>query len=166
MSEYAVHVTTTGRIDPDDEDRWDELIEAEGDAPHFAAFGARNGGLEAQLTVQASDLHEAGRRGADALTEAMADIGVTGEVVAVEVMTADEFDRWLNRPQRPDDLVSTYEAAVILGVSRQRVHQLADSDPEFPEGVRVGNAVLRSGSALRRYEKRERHPGPRVKSGR
>lgn len=64
------------------------------------------------------------------------------EAVAVEVA-----DQRLAEPTIPD-LVSGVEAAQILGVSRQRVHQLAAENASFPPPVArlaSGSVWLRSG---------------------
>lgn len=51
-----------------------------------------------------------------------------------EAITTAEADRRIETPTIPE-LVSGKEAAEILGVSRQRVHQLANDHPDFPEPV-------------------------------
>jgi hypothetical protein len=67
--------------------------------------------------------------------------------VRVGATRHDVLDEELARPAYPD-LVSGPEAAELLGVSRQRLHQLARSHPHFPEPLyqlRVGPLWIRAG---------------------
>ena len=50
--------------------------------------------------------------------------------------------------QMEEDLVGIAETACMLGVSRQRVHQIAQMNPEFPKPV----AELAAGRIWRRGE--------------
>lgn len=63
------------------------------------------------------------------------------------------FPQWLSRDcpillPMQDELVGIAETAHMLGVSRQRVHQIAQSNPEFPRPV----AELAAGRIWRRRE--------------
>jgi len=157
MPEYAVHLTTD--VASVTEDQLDSLVD--GLIKRAAAVGFEDGRLTAQMTVSAMDFPGAVQDGGTDLLAELAMMDIAAEVVAVEVRTAEEFDRWLTRPQRPEDLVSTAEVAGILGVSRQRVLQLAETHEDFPSAVRVGSAMLRSGSAVRRFAAEwKRTPGP------
>lgn len=160
-TDYAVRVVTTT---PENPDHAAGLVDQL--APYGPAIGQdTNGHLDAQLTVTASSLDEAARVGVAAVTDALHAIGVPGSANAVEVMTDEAFEATLNAPPRKvDDLVSTAEAADILGTSRQRVLQLADSDPEFPQAVQVGRAWLRSRSAVARYGLKARPPGRKAEA--
>lgn len=91
--------------------------------------GARHAGLAAQdgYDLFAAALHRIGYA-VTAWTEA-------------EAITVEEADRRLDTPTIPE-LVSGVEAAAILGVSRQRVHQLSAGHSMFPTPV----ARLASGS--------------------
>jgi len=85
--------------------------------------------------------------------------------VRAEAIRQDVLDEDNAKPTLPA-LVSAPEAAEILGVSPQRVHELADS-PGFPEpmyDLRTGRLWLES--AIRAYaERRQRKPGrPRRKA--
>ena len=68
-------------------------------------------------------------------------IATTGASIAgwlgVEAITDDEADRRLTDPPIPD-LVGTPEAGEILGVSRQRVHQLRQREDFPPPVVELG----------------------------
>jgi len=57
-----------------------------------------------------------------------------GIVVAIEAITIEEADRRLDEPTIPE-LVGASEAADLLGISRQRVHQLHTGNQAFPEPV-------------------------------
>lgn len=98
----------------------------------------------------------------------VADLGVEGQ---------DVFDEQLAAPQYPD-VVSGPEAADILGVSNQRLDQLAVEHPDFPDPIyvlRAGKIWLRAaieafnaswvcgGSGVRRVpEPRRRQYRPRT----
>src|SRR5262249_45645432 len=82
-------------------------------------------------------------------------------LVRLEAVREDVLDEEIGRPTLPD-LVSVPEAAEILGVSPQRVHELAASgNREFPEPVydlKAGKLWLRH--AMEAYaEARDRKPG-------
>ncbi len=53
------------------------------------------------------------------------------EPIAVEAMEYDEYERRVREPDYPE-LMSAGEVAEALGVSRQRVHQLAVDHSDFP----------------------------------
>lgn len=66
----------------------------------------------------------------------------TGQVIGLRVCTREQFETEALRPDFPP-LASAADAAEILGVSRQWVHQLAASNTRFPEPVaRVGTGPL------------------------
>lgn len=88
-------------------------------------------------------------------------------VVAVEVVADDETDRRLAEPTIPP-LVSATDAARMLGVSRQRVHQLIDR-PGFPQPVtRPSGGPLWTRMSIeafaRTLERRNGRPPVEVKS--
>jgi hypothetical protein len=87
-------------------------------------------------------------------------IGSALEPISVETMDLDEYDRRANAPTLPD-LVSAPEAAAILEVTRQRVHQLVSENPRFPEPLfRLGSGPVWSADAIRAFDaKWERKPG-------
>ncbi|SDU77045.1 helix-turn-helix transcriptional regulator [Jiangella alkaliphila] len=86
----------------------------------------------------------------------------TAPVVRVEVVREDVRDAEQERPTLLD-LVSGPEAAEILGVSRQRVHQLAHEHPDFPAPayqLGVGSLWFRAGVEAfgQRWERRAGRP--------
>jgi hypothetical protein len=91
---------------------------------------------------------------------------VTGQVVDLRVCTPEQFETEALRPDFPP-LASAADAAEILGVSRQRVHQLAASNTRFPAPVaRVGTGPLWTVPAIehfaRIWERRPGRPAARV----
>lgn len=81
-------------------------------------------------------------------------------VVRVEAIRQDVLEVENSRPTLPE-LVSAPEVADILGVSSQRVHELAANKADFPEPVyelRTGKVWLRD--AIEAFGRRwERKPG-------
>jgi len=80
--------------------------------------------------------------------------------VAVDACSEEELERRADEPNFPE-LVSGPEAAKILGVNRQRVHQLATEHPDFPQPLyRLGVGSLWLRSAIEAFAARwERKPG-------
>lgn len=109
----------------------DDLIEAfEGYSP--AVSTAASGWTDVDISLPAVDLRQAATT-ALALVAQATDV----DVVALEVMTTDEFDSRLGLQPLPAQ-VSVTEAAEILGVSRQAVLQRIESG-SLP-AVQVGKA--------------------------
>jgi hypothetical protein len=78
------------------------------------------------------------------------EVGRHDDAVPVDIrfMTLDAYEAEALRPDVPQ-LASAADAAVALGVSRQRVHQLASSNPDFPQPVaRVATGPLWTRSAI------------------
>ena len=161
MAEYAADVTTD--LEHITDDQLDDLVDA---LAHVSAAPSMLGDrLSVQITVACppeAGLVEAHRAAVRHVLFALAGLGIDAQVVAVDVQTAEEFERRLGLPPQVHDLVSTTEAGEILGVSRQRVLQLAERD-DFPEPVRLGQRdLLWSADALRRFARGwDRRPGPK-----
>lgn len=121
--------------------------------------------IEVTLSVEGADRPSSAIvQACDAVEDAL---GIWAHWIGGEAKTYEEADRALDEPTIPE-LVSGVEASEILGVSRQRVHQLAADHPQFPPPV----ARLASGSVWLRAavesfaEKWERKPGrPRRRPG-
>jgi predicted DNA-binding transcriptional regulator AlpA len=116
-------------------------------AKHDAAVAGEGQTIEATMTIDGPATPET------AIRESFNEVAVAlaGHTIrswtAGEAITTAEADRRLDEPTIPD-LVSGVEAAEILGVSRQRVHQLAAENPTFPPAVArlaSGSVWLRSG---------------------
>lgn len=86
-------------------------------------------------------------------------------VVDLRVQDWPEVEREAERARLPE-LVGASEAAEILGVSRQRVHQLATTHEDFPEPlVEVRMGPLWAESAIRAWAARwDRKPGRPAKA--
>lgn len=113
-----------------------------------------------QLSVDADGLLEAVTEAVSAVTAALdSDVPVVG----VAVVTDAELERQLVRPA-PLELITSEEAAEILGLTRQRVDAMADSLEDFPAPAAVIGRRRRKGwwrPAIERYaeHRREHHPG-------
>ena len=134
MPEYSVTITLAS----DQPLTEDELFEV---AALGGAASGREGGSEltTTLTVDAPTV-------SSAIDEGLALVGklVSGNPIAVEVLTVAEHDRRLAEPAFPA-LVGVAELAEMLGVSRQRASALPER-ADFPSPV----AVLRAGPVWRR----------------
>lgn len=89
-------------------------------APYHIAIGTSpRGWLEARISLPAESLAQA-----CATAAAVVETVAGAMAIACEVMTEDEFDAREGFTTEPE-LVSSEQAAEILGVSRERVRQLA-----------------------------------------
>lgn len=117
-------------------------------------------GWSATVTVDATDPDAARDAAMPRLVGAAAMAGLPLEqVTRVEVAREDVRDAELERPTMPD-LVSGPEAAEILGVTRQRLHQLATNNPRFPApAYKLGVGMLWHRAAVERFAAEDRPPG-------
>lgn len=92
--------------------------------------------IGATLTVPGfGDVHAAAGMAVVIIEKALANAGLgTMGHVALEAMTVDEADRRLAEATIPE-LVGASEVGDMLGISRQRVHQLHNDHPGFPTPV-------------------------------
>jgi predicted DNA-binding transcriptional regulator AlpA len=81
-------------------------------------------------------------------------------IVRAEAVREDVLDEDLERPQIPD-LVSGPEVAEILGITNQRVHQLAAENARFPRpAIQRRGATLWLRAAIEKFDAEwERKPG-------
>ncbi|WP_410597868.1 hypothetical protein [Amycolatopsis sp. lyj-23] len=82
------------------------------------------------------------------------DVGGCEDAVPADVryMTLDAYEAEALRPSVPE-LASAADVAEILGVSRQRVHQLATSNPRFPQHIaRVATGPLWARSSIEWFD--------------
>lgn len=101
-----------------DEDLVDELMGTL--APYHVAIGSSpRGWLEARISLPAESLAQA-----CATAAAVVESATGAAAIACEVMTEDEFAGREGFTVAPE-LVSSEQAAEILGVSRERIRQLA-----------------------------------------
>lgn len=101
-------------------------------AQHHPAGSVGPRTMGASLSIEAPDATSASRKAARLVLNAAKTAGIrAGEVVELEVMEWKRFERWLDTPTFPD-LIGSAEAAEILGVSRQRFHEIRRTK-DFPE---------------------------------
>lgn len=163
MAEYAAHVTTdVGEVT---DEQLDELVERL--APWAGVPSMHGGTLSVQLTVEADFFHTAALVAGATVFAEVEGVELRGSVVGIEVLTDDEFERRLGLPLVAPDLISTVEVGELLDVSRQRVLQLVDDHPDFPEPVRRGRrGLLHSRAAVLRFLAHwDRSARPRHRTG-
>ena len=102
-------------------------------AAHDGVVSAGGGAWSATVSVQAEQARSAADMGGALIEGQAAEAGLPGwPVVRLEAVRQDVLDAENERPTLPA-LVSAPEAAEILGVSAQRVHELAAAIPGFPK---------------------------------
>lgn len=109
-----------------------ELL-AESLATHQATVTFEQANVAARFDVEASTLRIAVTNGIKAMADALDALGIPHVLTSAEVSTYDVLDAELARPAVPE-LVGMAEIATLLGVSRQRAHELSDR-PDFPSPV-------------------------------
>jgi hypothetical protein len=118
------------------------------------------GSWSVTISIQAAGSREAVLMGAEIIESWAVKAGLPQwPAVRLEAALQDIVDEENARPALPD-LVSAPEAAEILGVSPQRLHQIATDNSAFPEPVyelRAGKLWLRA--AVEAFASRERKPG-------
>lgn len=123
-------------------------------------------GLTLTIGLDEMDTVAAARTATELLHAILGEVA-TGQVVDLRVCTLERFEADALRADFPP-LASASDAAEILGVSRQRVHQLAASNTRFPAPVaRVGTGPLWTVPAIEHFARIwERRPGrPAAKVG-
>lgn len=133
MAWFNAHAEYAGSIDtsPDQIDRIITLL----GSYHPAISLTPDERLDVRISLQAETLRQAVDVTQLVISDALARAGQPDlQPVAVEAMTEELFERREQQPPVPD-LVSAQEAADILGVSRQRIQQIADR----LGGIKVGS---------------------------
>jgi hypothetical protein len=128
---------------------------------HDGVVSSGTGSWSATISTQASGAVEATVYGSGLIEKMAGKADMPAwPVVRAEAIRQDALEAENSRPTLPE-LVSAPEAADILGVSSQRVHELAASKAEFPEPMyelRTGKLWLRD--AIEAFGRRwERKPG-------
>jgi hypothetical protein len=132
-------------------------------ATHDGVVSAGGVAWSATISVQADQARSAVDLGGALIEGRAAEAGLPAwPVVRLEALRQDVLDTENERPTLPA-LVSAPEAAGILGVSAQRVHELAGANPRFPEAaseLRTGKLWLRDGvvTSGRRWERKPGRP--------
>lgn len=129
-------------------------------AGHDGVVSAGAGSWDATISVYAPGSGAAVLKGTEIIESGAAMAGMPQwPAVRIEAVLQDIVDEENARPTLPE-LVSAPEAAEILGVSPQRIHQIATDNGGFPEPVyelRAGKLWLRA--AVEAFASRERKPG-------
>lgn len=119
-----------------------------------------NGDLSMSNIIEAKTLPAAIRKMTDAAQTALAGRNLAFVVVAVDACTEAKLELRVDTPNYPN-LVSGPEAATILGVNRQRLHQLATGHRDFPEPLyRLGVGSLWLRQSIETFARNwDRRPG-------
>jgi predicted DNA-binding transcriptional regulator AlpA len=167
MGEYAVTITSvTSQPAVEVEALLDSLLDA---LPTDAAlsFAREDREISATVRIDAADVYSASGLGGNVLSEAMRAVGVElFRDLEVHSLDWDLHEQRLAVSNLPD-LVSAPDVGEILGVSRQRVHQLLNENPSFPPPIlRLGSGPLWLRPTIEAFERSwTRKPGrPRVAS--
>lgn len=118
---------------------------------------------DATISIQSHASAAAAGDGAVLIQEMASKAGMPDwPAVRIEAIRQDVLDEQLAQPDRPD-LVSAPEAAQILGVSSQRLHELVATRKDFPAPVyelRAGKLWLRAAieAFARRWERKAGRP--------
>lgn len=161
---YTVHIETrasAGDTQVVSYDAIDALMDLL--APHegIVSGGPEWTSWDATVGVDAADPAEALNFGAGIVLEYAEKAGLPSwPTVKAEVVRDDVLEEELSKPNIPD-LVSGPEAAAVLGVSKQRVHQLAAEHPDFPKPLyELAAGKLWDRGAIERFrEQWARKPG-------
>ncbi len=160
---YSIHMEARASADAQfltvDEDAADILTDLLEE--HDGVVSAGTGTWDATISVQAANAWEATGSGLDVIEKLADKAGMPNwPAVRVDVLRQDVLEAENRRPTLPE-LVSGPEAAEILGVSPQRLRQLADGHASFPEpmyDLRAGRLWLKD--AVEAFDRRwDRKPG-------
>jgi predicted DNA-binding transcriptional regulator AlpA len=155
VTTWAVTMTLKGSpseailVELDEQLPWDGIVAA---IPRLGQFTVT-------AMVEAPDWEKASSAVVDDMLE-MVRPYADGDPVGIETVDLREYDRRADEPTIPE-IVSSPEVAEILGVSRQRVHQLLAENPRFPQPIlRLGSGPLWIADAIHRFKKEwNRKPG-------
>jgi hypothetical protein len=158
MSEWVVRVDVDTRVPLDEEVL--VALSKTAETRHGSVSNRADGpGYTVTVDVEADGPLAAAN---DVARFALAELGadLRAQLVDLRVTTPERFEAEALRPDFPP-LASAADAAEILGVSRQRVHQLAASNTRFPAPVaRVGTGPLWTVPAIEHFaDVWDRRPG-------
>jgi hypothetical protein len=162
MEWFRVHLATRApagvlhaAVEDPAADRLMDLLE-----DHDGVVSAGTSSWSATVSIQAPSSSEAARDGVALVESLAAEAGMQPwPAVRLEAVRQDILEAENARPTLPE-LVSAPEAADILHVTPQRLHQLAAENAAFPEPMyelRTGKLWLRA--AIEAFATRERKPG-------
>jgi hypothetical protein len=166
---YSVHMESRAPADVQnltaEENAVDALMELLEE--HDGIVSSGTGSWDATASVQAPSAWDAAIQGVALIEKMAVKAGMpTWPTVRVEAVRQDVLEAENARPTLPE-LVSGPEAAEILGVSPQRLHELANGNAAFPQPMyelRAGKLWLRD--AIDAFAQRwDRKPGrPRIRT--
>ncbi len=157
MTEWSIEFEIRG-IEPPNDDAVDDLVERLHD--YAAVVAVFPDGYSVRMSTIADAPEAALASARSAVAAATRSVGVPIEpVVRAEVSAEDNLDAELRQPIMPT-LVGVAEIAQRLGVSRQRVSELAGTD-QFPEPIArlAAGPIWAEPTLLRFVEQWERRPG-------
>jgi predicted DNA-binding transcriptional regulator AlpA len=133
---------------------------------HDGVVGGGADHYDAQLSLEGDDLAEVVRAALGVVDEARAAVGLPGWPFAeLEAKTEALLDAELSKPPFPE-VVGATEAARMLGVSRQRLYQLAERDDFPPPMVQLAAGPVWLADSIRAFEGSwDRRPGRRARAG-
>jgi hypothetical protein len=135
----------------DTAERWDATVSARG----------RDGnGITFRVDIAASNPTHAIDEAIDLAWKLVHETHIAAEVVGVNAETPELAEIHAFRPDTPELLAAT-DVAGLLGVSRQRVHQLSTDHRDFPEPyVRLGSGPIWARPAIEHFHRVwQRKPG-------
>lgn len=158
MSEWLVSVSIDTGTELDEQVLVD-MADAAERRDASVANRATGPGFTVTVGIKAPDPLTAVQEGVRLVLDKL-DADMPASVVDLRVTTPEQFEAEALRPDFPE-LASAADAAEILGVSRQRVHQLAASNTHFPAPIgRVATGPLWTVPAIEHFaEVWERKPG-------
>lgn len=115
--------------------------------------------ISVQLSVEASTLHAAQERAYREVNRALSELFDAPRIVRMETLTEEDFaaeDGYL------PELVGASEVAEMLGVTRQRVHQVVQDHRDFPAAQRTASGAVWEKEAVEQWArdwKPKRKPG-------
>jgi predicted DNA-binding transcriptional regulator AlpA len=145
-----------------------ERLEALADrlGSRHGVVGGGGGFYDAQVSLEGDDLAEVVTAALAVFAEARAAVGLPAwPFVELEAKTEALLDAELSTPPFPE-VVGATEAARMLGVSRQRLYQLAERDDFPPPMVQLAAGPVWLTDSIRAFEGSwDRRPGRRTRAG-
>jgi hypothetical protein len=164
---WSVFVKAQGE-DPEGRVVTGERLEALAErlVPHHGVVGGGGGFYDAQLSLEGDDLAAVVTAALGVFAEARAAVALPAwPCVALEAKTEALLDTELAEPPFPE-VVGPTEAARMLGVSRQRLYQLAERDDFPPPMVQLAAGPVWLTDSIRAFERGwDRRPGRRARAG-
>jgi predicted DNA-binding transcriptional regulator AlpA len=164
---WSVFVNAQGE-DPDGKVLTTERLEAFAErlGSHHGVVGGGGVHYDAQFSLEGDDLAGVVTAALAVFAEARAAVGLPAwPYVELEVKTEAALDAELSEPTFPE-VVGATEAARMLGVSRQRLYQLAERDDFPPPMVQLAAGPVWLTNSIRAFEGSwDRRPGRRARPG-